>query len=412
MDLDSTITELLHHDQAVTLAALGGFEAISTEQTASPLFPYVANVLVAEWDTLNADQQATAKALISKAIGEIPSGLALSDTCQIVVPAAPRLGIAVEVKTSLRDRLRSRSDQRTGAIAAIALRWLANLAVITDGARGAVVDALTEVAVGPTEPPPFATVAAQVAGVVYDRWRDAAATDSLSRLTETSGDADAWFALGQARLVDALDAPDGDACLSGLRSTIECFDYAAANGEQRPDAVIYANAVRFVTSWAAGASADMLADYYRTAHNALHEYMLLGHRLPDQRGWLRPRFEAETAWIELVTAMERVADHGRADPPWYDASTTIGALADVYRTANSFYPARTNDAAPADALPDLVAPQLTAPFVERAERLSYVARWLDEVDTPDAEEFADLVRERTEQVVPPKARRPPGSTRR
>ncbi len=79
--------------------------------------------------------------------------------------------------------------------------------------------------------------------------------------------------------------------------------------------------------------------------------------------------------------------------------------------ANSFYPARTNDAAPADALPDLVAPQLVAPFVKRAERLGYVAKWLEEFHDSDAEAFAELVRERSEQVVPPKSQ-PPGGIRR
>jgi len=411
MDLETTIAELVGRDQEVTLAALGGLDSIGTEEVASSLFPYVAHALVSGWDALDGDQRDTAKNLISRAISETSSAVVLSDTCQLVVPASPHLEIVVDVKTSLRERIRSRSDQRTGAIAAIALRWLAALAVLSDAARGAVVDALSEVALTPTEPLPFSTTAAQVAGLVYDHWRDAAATSCLGRLTETSGDADAWFALGQARLVDALDATGRDACLSGLRSTIECFDYSAANGEQRPDALMYANAVRFVTEWAVGASSEMLADYYRKAHRALQEYMLLGYHLPDQPGWLRPRFDAETAWIELVRTMERVAVRGAADLPWYNAATAIGALADVYRTANGFYPARTNATAASDALPDLVAPQLAAPFVERAERLGYVARWLEEFHSPDAEAFAELVRDRSEQVVPPKSR-PPGGTRR
>jgi hypothetical protein len=395
----------------VTLDALGGLDVLGTEQAASPMFPYVVSALCAEWDTLDPEQRDTARDLITTAISVTSSGLALSDTCQVVVPGAVDLGIAVEVKTLLRDRIRSRGDQRSGALAAVALRWLAHLAVINDNARGAVVDALSEVALKPSEPLPFRSVAAQVAGVVYDRWRDVAATECLSRLTDTSGDADAWFALGQARLADALDAADRDSCLQGLRSTIECFDYAAANGEQRPDAVMYVNAVRSVTAWATGASAEMLADYYRNAHEALDDYMLHGLGLPDQPVWLRPRFEAETAWIELVKTMDRVADHGPEDLPWYDAATAIGALADVYRTANSFHPARTDAAATADGLTDLVAPQLTAPFVKAAERLAYVARWLEEVHDPDAEAFAALVRERAEQVVPPK-RLPPGGIRR
>lgn len=410
-DLNLTITQLVRDGQQITLAALGGLDAIGPDQTSSSLFPHIAGALVADWDTLTADERETATALISGAISVIPSGLALADTCHVVVPVAARLGIVVEIKTSLRERIRSRSDQPAGAIAAIALRHLANLAVLADAARGALVDALTEVALTPAEPSPFATVAAQVAGVVYDRWRDAAATECLSRLTLTSGDADAWFALGQARLLDALEAPDREACLAGLRSTIEFFDYAAAQGEQRPDAVIYANVVRFVTAWAIDGSADMLVGYYQSAHDALQEYLLLGARLPDQPGWLRPRFEAETAWIELVRAMGRVDQQSQGERLWYDAATAIGALAEVYRAVNSFYPGRTTDAAMAGTLPELVGPRLTAPFVERSERVGYVTRWLEEVRTPEARAFADFVRGRAEKVVLPKGR-PPGDTRR
>lgn len=236
-------------------------------------------------------------------------------------------------------------------------------------------------------------------------------TECLIRLTETSGDADAWFALGQARLLDALDATDRDSCFTGLQSTIECFDYAAANGEQRPDAVMYANAIRFVTAWAADASTEMLADYYRNADQALHEYMLGGLGLSDQPVWLRPRYEAETAWIELVTSMKRVSDLGPPDMRWYDAAISIGAMADVYRTANAFHPARSDPAGTAEGLTTTLEPQFTAPFVRAAERLGYVTRWLEQVDDPVAEAFAELVHQRAEQVVPPKAR-PSGGTRR
>jgi hypothetical protein len=222
---------------------------------------------------------------------------------------------------------------------------------------------------------------------------------------------DAWFALGQARLAGALSAPDRDACLAGLGTTLECFDYAAANGEQRPDAVMYANAVRFILAWAADASVGMLADHYRNANGALHEYLLLGHGLPDQPDWMRPRYEAETAWIGLVNAMEMVADRDPGYSPWYDAGIAISALADVYRAANSFHPARSSDSTTADALPELVAPQLVAPFIEQADRLGYLSRWLRDSDSPDAKVFAAFVRERAEQVVRPKRRRP-DTTRR
>lgn len=394
----------------MTLGALGGVEAIDLEDAASPVFPYVVSALVTEWSSLDAQHQEMARELVTTAISTTESGVALSDVCHVVVPLAADLGIAVDIKAELRNRISDRDDQRRAALAAIALRWLAHLAVLTDTARGALVDVLGEIALGPTETPQFATVAAQVAGVAYDRWRDSAAVDCLTRLIETSDSPDAWFALGQARLLEALDATDRESCFSGLEATLECFDFAAASGEQRPDSLMYANAVRFITSWAASARAEMLDDYYQNAQHAFDEYMVRGLGLTDQPGWLRPRFESETAWIDLLRSMERAADRGGSDLLWYDAATAIGALADVYRICNSFTPGRTHGNG-AERLVEFVSPQLTAPFVGDVERLGYVAKWLEQVDDPSAAAFADLVRERAEGVVHPKVG-PPDHIRR
>jgi hypothetical protein len=193
--------------------------------------------------------------------------------------------------------------------------------------------------------------------------------------------------------------------------TLECFDFAAENGEQRPDAVMYANAIRFVLGWTASAPAAMLADHYERARDALGQYLMLGYGLPEQPEWTRPRYAAEAAWMGLIAAMEQVAERESGESPWYDAGIAIGALADVYRIANTLSPARSTDASTADALPDVIAPQLVAPFVEHVERLAYLSRWLRESDVPEAENFATFIRERVEQVVLPKVR-PPGRIRR
>jgi hypothetical protein len=376
------------------------------------LFPHVASAIVIGWHSLTDDEKAQARQLFDLAIRTTASGLALSDICRVVVPAATSLGLASSVKAALRDRARQRDDQRTASIASIALRWLTNLAVVDDAARGALVDALSEVSLDSAEPQPFPVVAAQVAGVAYDIWRDPAATACLTRLIDVdSRSPDAWFALGQARLIDALAAPDREACLEGLTMTLECFDFAAENGEQRPDAVMYANAIRFVLGWTASAPAAMLADHYERARDALGQYLMLGYGLPEQPEWTRPRYAAEAAWMGLIAAMEQVAERESGESPWYDAGIAIGALADVYRIANTLSPARSTDASTADALPDVIAPQLVAPFVEHVERLAYLSRWLRESDVPEAENFATFIRERVEQVVLPKVR-PPGRIRR
>ena len=411
MNLDATITNLVQRGETVTLQALGGIDNIPDDTPASPLFPYIAHAFVSDWEHLDEDRRVRAVSLIATAIANSSSGVALNDTCVAVVPAAPDLAITLDVKDALRSRVTERVDQAASAVAAIALRWLAHLAVLTDEARPALADALTGVARSAAEPMPFAVAAAQVAGLTYDCWRDAIAVDCLSRLVDTDGDADAWFALGQSRLVDALEAEDRDACISGLRPTLECFDNAANNGEQRADARIYGHAIRFVTGWVADATAEMLEVHRTEAHTALQDYMLGGTGLPDQPMWIRPRHEAETAWIELVQHMHAATSSAPDGDAWYESAVAIGALADVYRAANSFRPRRATDVPAASAFPDLVAPPLTAPFLEHSERVSFVERWLRDTDEPDAEAFAQLVRERSERVVPPK-RRPSGPTRR
>lgn len=411
MSLDATITELVERGETVTLNALGGIDGLPEDSPASPLFPYVAGAVVAEWGQLDADRRVRAVAHLAAAITECTSGVALNDTCLAVVPVATDLDITLEVKDALRIKATDRADQRAGGVAAIALRWLAHLAVIADEARPALTDVLTGVARSGDEPMPFAVAAAQVAGLTYDCWRDSTAVECLARLVDTDGDSDAWFALGQTRLVEALEAVDRDACIRGLRSTLDCFDNAANDGEQRPDARMYGHAIRFVTDWAADASAEMLQGHRAEAHAALEQYMLGGRGLQDQSMWVRPRYEAETAWIELVQHMYVATDAAPDGEAWYDAAVAIGALAQVYRAANSFRPRRATNAALATAFPELVAPRLTAPFLKHSERVGFLERWLRDTEEPDAETLAQLVRQRSEQVVPPK-RGPSGPTRR
>ena len=124
------------------------------------------------------------------------------------------------------------------------------------------------------------------------------------------------FALGQARLVDALEANDRDTCVGGLRATLECFDNAANNGEQRPDARMYGHAIRFVTEWAADATPEMLDGHRIAAHTALQEYMLGGKSQPDQPMWVRPGYRVDAAWNELVHRMPHATDSAPVLAPW------------------------------------------------------------------------------------------------
>ncbi len=407
--MDSTIDRLVRAEEPVTLEALGGIQAITDDDLTSPLFPYAAEAIAAAWSSLDASERVLAVSRLVGALSGLRSGVAFTDVASVVVPNASAFGGVGLVKEALRTRSLDRADEQGAALAATALRWLAHLALLAPEARHSLLDVLSGVARGhKAEPMPFAAVAAQVAAVAYDHWRDVGARECLDRLTGSGGEADAWFGLGQARLVDALEAGDRDSMRSGLRDSLGCFSHASATGEDRPDAAVYLHAIRFVTEWADHALPEMLQAHLGAAEEALREYLLLGYHLPDQPQWLRPRFAAEAAWIDLVHRM-RVALMGEVPGAWYQPGQVLGALADVYTSANSLHLARTVADGKPSILGDLVAPRLVAPVVEQHEGLALVDRWVQEVEDPAAEAFRALLR--AQEVMPPK-HRPPALIRR
>lgn len=398
--------------ERVTLDALGGMSAITDDDASSPMFPYVAEAVGEEWDRLGAEDRALARDRILGALASLRSGLALNDVARVVVPDAERLGIVGQVKDALRARASERTDERSGALAATALRWLTHLAITAPEARYALLDVLTGVAAaGRTETMPFAVAASQMASVAYDHWRDEGAKDCLGRLTESDGEADAWFGLGQARLADALEAEEREAMVAGLREALSCFVNARSAGEDRPDAALYVHALQFVTGWESNDSAAVLQPHVDAARDALHQYMGLGSGLPEQPMWLRPRFAAEVEWIDLVRRMQRALD-AEDLRSWLHAAPVLNALADAYRTASALQPLRSQQAATDQAessFAALLMPRLTAPLVEHQAHLALLDGWAKESGAPEAEVFRGLIR--AQGVMPPKAR-PPGLTRR
>ena len=124
--------------------------------------------------------------------------------------------------------------------------------------------------------------------------------------------------------------------------------------------------------------------------------------------WLRPRYEAETAWMDLVHRM-RAALAGEALDEWLQPMPVLNALAGAYQTANALRPLRTYAGEAEAAFGDLLVPRLVAPVVEHQAHLALLDRWVQESDAPEAGAFHDLIR--AEEVVLPKGR-PPGLIRR
>ncbi len=421
--LEAKIEEICALGQEVTLGAIGGFNAIPAELANSAMFPYAAEAIVLGWDELEDSQHGAAASMFVTAITTAQSGLALNDTCKAVVPSAAALEIHIPLKDALREKASTRSNPSEGALAAISIQWLAHLAVGTHTARPGLCDLFTAIPSESRETREFAIAAAQAAGIAYDHWRDQNARECLSRLTDTDAEADAWFGLGQAMLVDALEEDGSDAMVEGLQRALSCFEKSERTGESRSDAALYVHIIRFVTALANNATAEALLPHVRGAEEALAEYVLGGTGLPERPTWLRPRYAAENAWMSAIQRIHQAVGPQTRTHAWYNPAIVINSLSDAYKASNSLLPLRHkyDDAENSAMLTRLIAPRLTAPFLERTERLALVDEWLKESGSPDAEAFAQLVNEAAErlldndaansQVVPPKAQ-PPGSIRR
>ena len=421
----STIAELVSTNQPVTLAAIGGIDAIPRSMATSPMFPYVANALVTEWISFSSSQREVASELIEVAIKNADSGLALNDTCQAIVPAVADLGIEFRVKEALRIKAVVRKTSAQGALAAIAIRWLTHLAAIAPTVRPALLDVLSGIALDSKDPEPteFAPTAAQIAGIAHDFWRDQIAADCLVRLTNSNADSDSWFGLGQARLVHAFEADSSETLIAGLMDALECFDNATIVGEDRPDAMLYVHIIRFVREFVNRAPTEMLEKHVQEAEFALRQYILGSTGLPDQPMWYRPTFAAENAWIIAVNRIHHANKRATCNNAWYEPAILIGALSEAYVAANTLSPLRydSSGTVSSEAFVDLMTPRLTAPFLEDLEKLEFVREWVAESDSPNAEAFEAFVRLAIQdqsrrgssglEEVPPN-QRPPGHTRR
>jgi hypothetical protein len=388
---EQTVRDQLASDGAVDLDSIGGVPSIPADAVASPLFPAVAAAVVASFETLGDDDRRDGVHLMCEAVAASSSGLAFRSLTDVLVPAAPALGATDTLKDSLRQRVNDRADEPRSALAATALKALCHLALLEDGARYILFDALGTIGSGP-EHDVFATAAAWVAGVTFDRWRESAASECLQRLTTGEGEADASFWLGQALLVSALELDDTDSIRSALRGTLEHFDRAAEMGEDRPDAVMYGATVRFITDYAADADKTRLAEHLNAATTACHHYLVDGLGLPELPPWMRPRYDAEARWVELLRRLQ-AATNAEDRGAWFGAPQLIDGLADAYSAAHTLRPTRSYlpPDAPPTTITEAVVPRISSSFIDDLVPLAYLDQWLDQSEHPDAAMFQEAV---------------------
>lgn len=388
---EQAVADQLSSTGTVDLDAIGGVPAIPDDAVTSPLIPDVAEAIVTAYAVLDEDDQQKAVRLVCDAAGALTSGLALRLLTDVVVPAAGALGATDSLKVALRQRVDDRTDEPRSTLAAIALNALCQLSLLEDGARFLLFDALGTIGTDP-EHEMFATAASWVAGVTFDRWREPAASKCLERLTTGEGEADASFWLGQALLVCALELDDTDSVRTAMRGTLEHFDRAAAMGEDRPDAILYGATIRFITDYSVGTDHARLAEHLDTATTACHHYLIDGIGLPDLPEWMRPRYDAEARWVELLKRLHAATEAEDRDA-WFGAPQLIDGLADAYIAAHTLTPTRSYlspDAGPTGVV-DTLIPRIASPFLDDIVPLAYLDQWLGQTGHPDAAVFRQAV---------------------
>lgn len=388
---EQAVAAQLSNTGTIDLDALGGIPTIPEDAVTSSLMPDVAEAIVRAFSGLDPDDQQHAVRLLCQAAGTLTSGLAFRLLTDVMVPAAGALGATDRLKGVLRQRVDARADELHSALASIALKALCHLSLLEDGARFLLFDALGAIGATP-EHQVFATAASWVAGVTFDRWREPAASECLERLTTIDGEADASFWLGQTLLVNALELNDADSIRTALRGTLEHFDRAAAVGEDRPDAVLYGATVRFITDYSTGTDKARLAEHLDTATSACHHYMIDGIGLAEIPEWMRPRYDAEARWVDLLQRLHAAIEAEDRDA-WFGAPQLIDGLADAYVAAHTLTPTRSYLPSQGNAtgIVDTVIPRVASPFLDDIVPLAYLDRWLDQTDHPDAAAFRNAV---------------------
>lgn len=379
---------------AVNLESIGGVAAIPSDAVTSPLFPDVAVAILPRFPTLSDADQSNSVDLLCAAVDASTSGLTLRLLCDVVVPAAGDLGAASRLKDSLRQRVASRVDDTSSVIASIALTGLCHLALLQDDARFVLFDALGSVGAD-LENEVFARSASWVAGVAFDRWREPVASECLERLTIGEAEADASFWLGQTLLVAALERRDADTVRSAMRDSLEHFDRAAAQGEDRPDAVLYAATVRFITDYSVDTAPSRLAEHLNTAKTACHHYLVDGIGLPDLPSWMRPRYDAEARWVELLQRLQAATEAENRES-WFEPIRMIDGLADAYTAAHTLTPARSHLSPDphTSGIVETIVPRISSPFLDELAPLAFLDQWLAHTDHADAEGFREAVTDR------------------
>ena len=244
-------------------------------------------------------------AVILKIIEQNPYPIVISATIlqikNLALPAASwrQLQRALLARASQRDTPLSAdmaSECLGGAFLLASAGRLSQLAVLSH---------LEEIQAG--EDPRYLRRAARIAGLAWAWRRTPEMQTVLERLAndEEAGD-QALFELGLLYLDNALEAADKETLIEKLTLSAETFQSALRHNPDLIQAEAFGATLLAVALFCTEAPADDVELQLATARRAFDDRMTLLDQV-SLRSWLRPRYELELAWRQLVVSLSGLA---------------------------------------------------------------------------------------------------------
>ncbi|MEV6781191.1 hypothetical protein [Streptomyces sp. NPDC051098] len=367
--------------------------------TASPLWFRAAESLLAEWETL--DHPDRASALITRALAATTSPAAADDILDQLVEhrgylhhAATQLnGIAV-------DRSRKHTTPLDAELAGLFLEAALRLALPGTTSRYGLLDRLVDPTAA-TAPPAYARRTVRALGTAYEQWRESDLLTALERFVGTAVHGDAVYELAMCHLADAANAPDRSTLLGAFTTARGFLEQAVDADEDRPDATAFLAAVDAVLAFDTG-NTTTLNTATRQLRRSLteHAMWLTGTRTH----WRAGRYDSEAAWYTLSLDLEH-ADANLDQPLTTWPTQTIHHVLAAY-TAHRSVRLQPADAAP--GLQVLVAPRIEDAFAERHGLLMYLRGLIADAPADWDSAAADLLLQAVDDRLQDQDSTPPG----
>ncbi|WP_341719373.1 hypothetical protein QQG74_06405 [Micromonospora sp. FIMYZ51] len=395
---------LASHEEP-SLTTIGGLAAVvaaAEELPSAPELPFVASLLLAEWEHIS---ERTALVDMFVASVNVARPVELDDLLDLVLNDE---AVVPEVAAHLEDPLRRRAAGQDAA-AGIALeawlrlslgQWTRSLPLL--GRLDAHATAAADTAADDIDPT-FLHRLIRCLGAAGEQWQDHSADmAALLRglLHHTNVDDNVAFELAMLELRTGLESPTPEESLVALREARDHLTLTAQY-EDRIDAEIFGTAIDALIAFVGGTvpvrqDVDRLKDLVAIFHlQSLSEY----------RHWRQPRADTAVQWLGLVDTLAHLED---LDHSWFAPADIIASVAAAYRAHRTLTLVLPPDvilrshgsdvSIESNALSALLQPRLIEAVRQRGDGPELLDRWLVTVGrtTADPDDVAAIseIRER------------------